>query len=371
MTSNLLPSEYVISNIDCIDSPALVVYEDIVRDNIRKAIAIVGDVDRLRPHVKTHKMEAVCRIMIEEGIKRYKCATIAEAEMLAVAGARDVLLAYQPVGPKVARLRKLTETFPRTVFSCLVDNADSLGFINRAFDGVAPLNVFIDVNVGMNRTGAGVATSLLLAEMIPLAENLRLVGLHGYDGHIHDNSLSARRQAADKASLILDQVYYAIRRSHYFRLTRIIGGTPTFPIHALRPDVECSPGTFVFWDAGYARAYLEMPFRYAAMVIGRVVSHADGNRMCVDIGYKSVASENPLPRIYFLNDPTIFPLEHSEEHLMVDAGCRGIFPIGTVLYGVPTHICPTVALYEKAFVVRNNLFLDTWPVTARNRFLNI
>jgi D-threonine aldolase len=97
-------SWYVINNLDAVDSPAFVVYPDRVRENVRRAVAAVPDVSLLRPHVKTNKTAEVSRILIEEGVTKFKCATIAEAEMLGMIGADDVLLAYQPVGPKVARL---------------------------------------------------------------------------------------------------------------------------------------------------------------------------------------------------------------------------------------------------------------------------
>src|SRR5580692_10693814 len=109
-------SWYEIDNIDELDTPALVVYPERVRLNIARAVAMVGNAARLRPHVKTHKSPAVTRLMLEAGIRRFKCATIAEAEMLAVAGAPDVLLAYQPVGPKVGRLLQLIRQYPSTTF---------------------------------------------------------------------------------------------------------------------------------------------------------------------------------------------------------------------------------------------------------------
>src|SRR5947208_3122311 len=94
---------YLIEGIDQIDTPGLVIYEERVRENIRMAIELAGGADRLRPHAKTHKSAEVTRLMKEAGIDQFKCATIAEAEMLAMEGAGDVLLAYQPVGPKVNR----------------------------------------------------------------------------------------------------------------------------------------------------------------------------------------------------------------------------------------------------------------------------
>jgi D-serine deaminase-like pyridoxal phosphate-dependent protein len=94
---------YEIKNIESIDSPALVVYKERVRENIRR-LKSMKDVAHLRPHVKTNKIAEVCNMMLDEGITKFKCATIAEAEMLGMIDAPDVLLAYQPVGPKVNRL---------------------------------------------------------------------------------------------------------------------------------------------------------------------------------------------------------------------------------------------------------------------------
>src|SRR3954470_5215176 len=92
-----------ISSPNEIDSPALLVYPQRVKANIQTAIKMIGDVNRLRPHVKTHKCAEVAKLMMNAGINKFKCATIAEAEMLGMQQAADVLLAYQPVGPKLDR----------------------------------------------------------------------------------------------------------------------------------------------------------------------------------------------------------------------------------------------------------------------------
>src|ERR1700722_11778648 len=145
---------YTISNIAELDTPALVVYPDRIRENIRRAIDMVGNPARLRPHVKTHKSPQVTRMMLEAGIRRFKCATIAEAEMLATEGAADVLLAYQPIGPKVERLVALMRKFPNTIFSCLIDNAEAARAMAAVFDAAGlEVLVWLDINVGMDRTG--------------------------------------------------------------------------------------------------------------------------------------------------------------------------------------------------------------------------
>ena len=91
--------QYLIHDTSAIFSPALLFYKDIIRRNISQAIAVAGGVDRLRPHVKTHKTREIVRMELDAGISKHKCATLAEAEMLADCGAPDVLLAYPMVGP--------------------------------------------------------------------------------------------------------------------------------------------------------------------------------------------------------------------------------------------------------------------------------
>lgn len=145
---------YVISNVDRIDSPALAFYPDRISGNIELAKRIIGDTNRLRPHVKTNKAAEVSRMLLDAGIRKFKCATIAEAEMLGHMNAPDVLLAYQPVGPKISRLLDLIKAYPATHYSCLVDQAENARAISALCEaGNITLDVFIDLNVGMNRTG--------------------------------------------------------------------------------------------------------------------------------------------------------------------------------------------------------------------------
>src|SRR4026207_1369821 len=125
---------YTIKNIDQLDSPALVVFPDRVKHNIRLAIDMVSDVNRLRPHIKTNKSPDVTKLMLNAGITKFKCATIAEAEMLAQCNAPDVLLAYQPLGPKLDRFVSLIKKYPGTKFSCLTDNIEAANEQASAFN---------------------------------------------------------------------------------------------------------------------------------------------------------------------------------------------------------------------------------------------
>ena len=135
-------------------------------------------------------------------------------------------------------------------------------------------------------------------------------------------------------------------------------------------DYECSPGTCVFWDAGYAKKCPAALFVPAALVLTRVVSRPGENRLCLDLGHKAIASEMPHPRVIFPQLPDAVAIAHSEEHLVIETARADEFPIGTALYGIPWHICPTVALHAQAFVVENGRVETAWPITARSRILD-
>jgi len=363
---------YQVSNIDTIDSPALLVYVDRVKENIRLLKSMVRDTARLRPHVKTHKMAEVSQLLLEQGITQFKCATIAEAEMLGMVKAPDVLMAYQPFGPKLERLIKLIKAFPDTRYSCLVDNKNSAIAMDIAagMNGLV-LEVWIDINSGMNRSGISPAAAELLIDDLNTLNHVSLRGLHAYDGHIRDTDLNTRQQKSDTALGDVFRLKEQAKANYQLDLEIVAGGSPSFPTHAHRDKIICSPGTFVFWDWGYKHIVPDEPFDYAALVVTRVVSVIDDHTICVDLGHKSVAAENPFPRVHFLNAPGLTAISQSEEHLVLKTGDKSAFHVGDVLYGVPVHICPTVALYDKANVVENNEVTGTWKVIARDRTITI
>lgn len=361
-------SWYNIKNIETIDSPALIVYKERVQQNIQ-AVLNMREAALLRPHVKTNKMAEVCSMLLNAGITKFKCATIAEAEMLGMIKAPDVLLAYQPTPVKAKRLLTLIKQYPSTKFSCLIDDADNAENISNVFkDNNISVDVFIDVNVGQNRTGIRPSNAFDLFESCVHLEGIHTIGLHVYDGHIRDTDVDERKQKADAAFQQAVELAEKIEASFNLKLKMVAGGSPTFPVHAQRKDVECSPGTFVFWDYGYKTQFPDEPFNYAALVISRVISVVDERTICIDLGHKSIAAENVIEkRVHFLNTEDVQPIGQSEEHLVLKVEDAALYKVGDVLYGVPYHICPTVALYEKAVVVENNEAVDEWKVVARDR----
>jgi D-threonine aldolase len=365
---------YQIDNIDEIDSPSLVVYPERVKANIRTAKRMIPEISLLRPHVKTHKSPDASLLQLSEGITKFKCATVAEAEMLALAGATEVLLAYQPVGPKIRRLRALTRRYARTTFACLVDDRIAAMSIAEACAGEPePLHVLLDLNVGMNRTGIiPDEGAMQLYHACAAMKGIRPVGLHAYDGHIHDRDPLLRSQRCSAAFATVRRMQEDLIRSGAGVSLIVAGGSPTFPMHSRHQGVECSPGTFIYWDKEYLDGLPDQTFLPAALVIARIISRPAQHVVCLDLGHKSVAAEKDiLHRVFFLNAPHAEVLSQSEEHLLVRVDDTAAYAIGDVLYGLPFHICPTCALYERATTVVDQRAQGEWTMVARDRSINI
>ncbi|MEO7412125.1 MAG: D-TA family PLP-dependent enzyme [Opitutaceae bacterium] len=360
-------------NEDEIPSPSLLLYPDRVAENLRRMITRVGDPARLRPHLKTHKLPQLVALQASLGVSKVKCATLAEAEMAAGAGATDILVAFPLVGPNVVYLISLQRRFPQIAFSSLADDPMAVAQLGQAATAArTTLEVLLDLDVGMHRTGiAPGAAAVALYRRIVGTPGLRGGGLHAYDGHLHQRDPSERSAAADLAFAPVAALAAELREGGHPVPRVVCGGAPTFPSHSRREGVECSPGTCLLWDAGYAENLPDLDFLTAAVLLTRVISRPTTHRLCLDLGHKAVASEMPHPRAIFPSLPEAQTVSHSEEHLVLETPRAGEFSVGTVLYAVPWHICPTVALHEQVQVVREDRVVEAWPVVARARQLSL
>lgn len=351
-------------------TPSLVIYKDRMERNIDNLIGMCGDAARYRPHVKTNKMAEVCTAMMQRGISKFKCATLAELQMLCKAGAADVLLAYPLVGANIDAFIYLQRSFPKVTLSFLVDNVSVIPQLAKSFAAESMQgNVFIDVNVGMNRTGCSIGNIADLTSAIEASAHLTLLGFHGYDGHIHDSSKDERCKQSVRCTEELRNFRKETAQQLGRPLQLVIGGSPSFACYLDDKDIQLSPGTFVFWDRNYKTHYPELPFDYAALVVTRVISILDKQHICLDLGHKAIASEMPQPRVAFLNLDEAVIVSQSEEHLVVRVPDTSSLKPGAIIYGIPAHICPTVALHDKASVVEKNNIIGRWEVVARTRFV--
>lgn len=364
---------YKLKNVSEVSSPSLLVYPDRIEENIRRIIKIARGAKHLRPHVKTHKMSEVVMLQLKHGIGKFKCATISEAEMVAKCGAPDILLAMQPVGPNLERFFKLKHTFENTKISCIADNGETIiQLSDMARKTGLETHVWLDINVGMNRTGVIPGEKAIrLYNRIVDSPMLISEGLHVYDGHIHEHDFSLRKIKCDDSFASVITLIDELERDGISPVKIVAGGTPTFPIHALRKGVELSPGTLLLWDYGYSSSFTDLDFLHAAVLLMRIVSKPAKDLLCVDLGHKAVASEMPHPRVNILGMTNYTIVSHNEEHMVIRTAKADNYRTGDPLYGIPWHICPTVDRHDTVSVVNNNLVTEQWNVEARRRKITI
>ena len=373
---------YAIDDAHRVHSPAILVYPDRIESNLRQLIDTVGDPSRLRPHVKPHKMPTIVQMQLAMGITRFKASTIAEAEMTAMAGGEDVLLAYQPVGPNRQRLIRLIDRYRDTRFATIVDDASCIGELNAAAAALdAPLRVYLDIDVGMHRTGIEVDGAPALFEHLIRCEHLQPVGLHAYEGHLDHRRSRELAQAVREAFDPLWELRRRLLNSGATSCDIVAGGTPTLQAlshHALGPpdtgpplDLQIAAGTVVLWDTSQDDLSPPGGFTPAAAMLTRVISRPARGLLCLDLGLNAISTDSGHPRLDFLDLPDAQIERHNEEHLVVRTRHADQWPIGSVLYALPRQICPTIALHTEVGVVQDYRLVDRWMVLARERRLSI
>lgn len=364
---------FSIVNAEVFSSPALVYSLEAVEENIGAAVAMAGHADRLWPHVKSYKSADLIRLMMKHGIHRFKCATIAEAEMTAKCHADEAVLSYPLVGPGIQRFLRLVQAYPQTIFYAIGDDTSALRSLSRAAEELhLVVNVLVDVDTGLHRTGVPLDRLYDFYRENDDSPGLKLRGFHVYDGHIHQRSPEERQKAVQAENARVFAIRDRLKTEGRCCDTLIMGGTPTFPCHAGYEGVFLSPGTCFVQDYGYASTFRDLPFRIACCILTRVVSHPGKDLMTLDLGYKAVAADPVIPRAVIAGYEQAETILQNEEHLVLKLPEGMERPeIGTVLYAYPIHICPTTILYPEILIARNGMIAESWPVTARNRSIVI
>jgi D-serine deaminase-like pyridoxal phosphate-dependent protein len=360
---------YTVQDTVALVSPALIYYPDIILANTKRVIEMAGGPERLWPHVKSHKSADVIRLQVELGITRFKCATIAEAEMSAAAGGLHIVLAYPLVGPNIARFLRLAGDYKHCTFYAIGDDYEQLALLSdEAVKAGTQANVLVDVDVGMHRTGVLPDRLAEFYGRVTALEGIVLKGMHCYDGHLHDSDFKARKAKVDE----IDREVLRIRDSLTSKGAdcgiMLMGGTPTLPCRTEKTGMYLSPGTCFIGDWGYYVSLPDMAFTPGAALFTRVVSHPGPESFTLDLGYKGIAADPVGQRGIIAGMEGAKPLFQSEEHWVFSRPAGEPPPaIGSACYVIPTHICPTSALYPELVIARNGQIGGGWTVSARNR----
>lgn len=359
--------------IEELQTPALLVRLDRVRHNVtemlRRAEA-AGGADRWRPHVKTSKIPEVWRLLLDAGVRHFKCATTREAAVLlrcadAADAVIDLQVAFAHRGPNLRRLAAIAKAHPRHAVSVLTEDAAHAADVR---DGSARLGLHVDISPDWHRSGI----PLEQEERIHAAANAcgdALRGLHFYEGHVRDDDAEERRVRChalfDRFLMLVERVEAAAGRP----LELVTSGTPSFEAGLSYPgfagrEHRVGPGTIVMNDLR-SDTFGLTGFQHAATVLATVVSAPTASRVTVDAGSKAVDAACGPPCAKVVGWRALRPGSPSEEHMPLVAD-DGVTPApGSRVELVPMHVCPTVNLADRAVLLEGDEIVGIVPVAAR------
>jgi len=346
--------------LDEVDTPALVLDLDAFEANLAALNRAIGKRVRVRAHAKTHKCPEIAKRQIAAGAVGVCCQKVSEAEALVDGGVQDVLVSNEIVGaPKIARLAELSK---RARVGVCVDHPDNLKALK---DSNAKLDVYIELEVGMNRCGiAPGEPAVALARQI--TGNLRFAGLHAYHGRAqHVRSMAERKASIERAADAV-RITKNLLKSKNIDCPVVTGagsGTFMFEVESGVWD-EIQPGSYVFMDADYARNEWAPPmprFEHSLFVLAGVMSRPGTAVAIVDAGLKASSVDSGMPGIW--QRPGLTYTHASDEHGWVEG--MPAPALGEKLLLVPGHCDPTVNLYDWYVCVRGGVVEALWPITAR------
>jgi D-serine deaminase-like pyridoxal phosphate-dependent protein len=363
---------YRVANPDELPTPAMLVFRDHLRHNIRSVCEVANGGQNLFSHVKTHKSDAVTRMQIEMGIDQFKCATLAELEMVLSAGARKAVLSYPLTQAlKIERLLALVGSYPDRWVATIASSPAHLKMLGGAASRRKQrLSVMLDLDDGMHRTGMRMDhDAVALYREIDRHLFLEAAGLHLYDGHESFRDVNLRAEAALRHVGALKRFREQIE-SAGMRVPLIVGGGAySFPYYARTEGMCGSPGSFIYWDARCRSDMPDMPFRNAAVILTQVVDrHPGQGTFTTDLGYKNICSDQHIEaRARLLGREAATLVMHSEEYGVFRVA--GDLPaIGEYLLAVPGHIGPTTVRYPGSYVLDSEGAVVAYQEhTARDR----
>ena len=359
--------------IDAMETPCAIVDLDRLSANLdRMASYTVLHGLRLRPHVKTHKSPQIAAQQLRMGAIGLSCATPRELEVMSDVSS-DLLLAYPLLGAaRLSRVLSLPAEVRLTVALDSMIAIDQLAHTARAVD--RPVDVYIEVDLGMHRVGVQSADeALALALHVQSKPPLVFAGLTFYPGHIRehidDQQAPLDRLRADVGALLdrFEAAGVGVR-------TVSGGSTPAaWRMHEITGVTEVRPGTYVYNDRTTAAVGACGWDDCALTVLGTVVSTAVPGQAVVDTGSKALGRE-PMRGVdgegfgALLDRPEVIVQRMSEEHGILDLTRTDWRPkVGDQVRIVPNHVCIVVHLNDTIHGVRGEQVETSWPVSARGR----
>jgi len=360
-----------------LDTPCLVIAEDILEENIKAMQAYAAALGKnLRPHAKTHKCSQVAGMQMKAGAVGICVAKVSEAEVLVNKGRPEVLITSPVVtAAKIERLMKCVAQAPQLM--AVIDNAENARRLNAAAAQYGlELSVLVDLDPGMGRTGIPFGNGLAMGQLINSLPSLRLRGVQCYAGHVqHIPSFEERRQ---RSLDWMNQAAEVVRQFHQNGLPCDIftgAGTGTYEIDVQVPELtDLQVGSYTLMDAEYRNiGSSQNPTRFsqfppALTMLTTVISMNHPQFVTVDAGLKALYHHGGTPEVVHPSSGSWHYDWWGDEHgrIMLPNPPSKV-SLGKVLELIVSHCDPTVNLFDFFYVIRDGIVTDIWPIDMRGK----
>jgi D-serine deaminase-like pyridoxal phosphate-dependent protein len=350
-----------------LDTPILWVELDSLEKNIKSLAAYFQQAGvQWRPHVKGIKVPAIAHRLLAAGAIGVTCAKLGEAEVMAQAGIRDILIANQIVGtPKITRLVHLNQY---TDVKVAVDNPLNVAELGQAAMAAGvELGVLVDVNTGMNRTGVAPGEEAVeLSKQVHETAGLRYLGLMAWEGHtLGHKDTAVKEQAIHHAvGLLVDSADQC--RAAGLPVTIVSGGgSGTYKTTPhIKGITEIQAGGAIFSDVAYQSWGVETT--PCLFIRALVTSRPAPDRIIFDTGFKAMPAWHAQPRP--LGIEGIKKFSTSAEHgVMTLHAANTQIQVGDTFDFVVGYTDATLFLHDKLYGLRRDVVEVVWDIAGRGK----
>jgi D-serine deaminase-like pyridoxal phosphate-dependent protein len=355
---------------EALDTPALIVDLDKLERNVARMAGTFRQAGvGWRPHTKGIKVPAVAHRLLAAGAFGVTCAKVSEAEVMAGAGIRDILIANEVIGE--VKTRRLAELCTQADVVVAADSVVGVAQLARAARaaGSAP-RVVIEVDVGMGRCGVAPGEGVVrLAQEVAAAGPLRFAGVMAWEGHTAAMPDQEAKAAAIRAAVgALVESAEACRAAGLPVSIVSCGGTGTYQTTAhLKGVTEVQAGGGIFGDVHY-RDDFRVDHECALTVLTTVVSRPTPLQVVTDAGFKSLSSTHGVPQPIGLPEGQVAAVSLSAEHGRVRLETPNeALQVGDLLPFIVGYSDSTVMLHDTLYGVRGGVVQAAWPIAGRGK----
>jgi D-serine deaminase-like pyridoxal phosphate-dependent protein len=353
-----------------LDTPALLVDLEVMDRNVARMAATfrragVG----WRPHTKGQKVPALAHRLLAAGAHGVTCAKLGEAEVMAAAGIRDILIANEVIGE--TKVRRLAYLCSQADVIVAVDSPLGVDQLARAAAeaGTRP-RVLVEVDLGMSRCGVPSAeAAAALGRRVADAPSLRFAGVMGWEGHT-----AAMPDPDEKRAAIVTAVGRLTAAADACRAAGLpvaivsCGGTGTYVTSSTISGVtEVQAGGGIFGDVHY-RDDFHVDHECALTVIATVVSRPNPRLIVTDAGFKALNSQFAIPEPIGIARDAVERVSLSAEHGRVFLTQPSDWPaVGDRLEFIVGYSDATVFMHDVLYATRGGVVQAAWEIQGRGK----